>query len=149
MLFFTELKVNLIRYWIPGAYRFLCLYISCYEFFLIITREYLTDCDLSVFAGIGLDDVFILLSGLGDAPLRRADGSPTNTQERISFAMATSGVSITITSLTDFLAFGIGSSSSFVAIRNFSIYTGSLVDFSLSSQTSFISDRVFFSSCFF
>lgn len=82
-----------------------------------------------MFAGIGLDDVFILLSGLADAPLRRADGSPTNPQERISFAMATSGVSITITSLTDFLAFGIGSSSSFVAIRNFSIYTGSLVDF--------------------
>lgn len=104
---------------------------------------------MSVFAGIGLDDVFILLSGLGDAPLRRADGSPTNTQERISFAMATSGVSITITSLTDFLAFGIGSSSSFVAIRNFSIYTGSLVDFSLSSQTSFISDWFFFLLAFF
>lgn len=34
MLFFTELKVNLIRYWIPGAYRFLSAYISAVMYFL-------------------------------------------------------------------------------------------------------------------
>ncbi|XP_062568477.1 uncharacterized protein LOC134230660 [Saccostrea cucullata] len=84
--------------------------------------------------GIGLDDVFILLSGLADAPLTGSDGTPTTIQQRISFAMATSGVSISITSLTDFLAFGIGSSSSFVSIRNFSIYTGVAVCFCYINQ---------------
>ncbi|XP_061183378.1 patched domain-containing protein 3-like [Saccostrea echinata] len=84
--------------------------------------------------GIGLDDVFILLSGLADAPLTGSDGTPTDIKERISFAMATSGVSISITSLTDFLAFGIGSSSSFVSIRNFSIYTGVAVCFCYINQ---------------
>lgn len=76
--------------------------------------------ELSYFKGVGLDDMFILLSGLSDAPF---DKSP---EERVAETMRTSGVAITITSVTDVIAFGIGASSVFLSVRNFCIYTGNL-----------------------
>ncbi|XP_053400172.1 patched domain-containing protein 3-like isoform X2 [Mercenaria mercenaria] len=66
--------------------------------------------------GIGVDDMFMLMSGI------------TNTnyddcvETRIGQTMKTSGVSITITSLTDLLAFAAGASSIFLSVRNFCIY---------------------------
>ncbi|XP_021359962.1 patched domain-containing protein 3-like [Mizuhopecten yessoensis] len=68
--------------------------------------------------GIGLDDMFILLSGLADAPVSYS------IEDKIKQTLRTSGVAITITSLTDFLAFAIGASSVFLSVRNFCIYTG-------------------------
>ncbi|XP_069132616.1 patched domain-containing protein 3-like [Argopecten irradians] len=73
--------------------------------------------------GIGIDDMFILMSGLAEAPLDRS------IPERVGETMRISGVSITITSLTDILAFGIGASSNFLGVRNFCIYTGTAVLF--------------------
>jgi hypothetical protein len=46
------------------------------------------------------------------------------TKERISIALKKSGVSITITSLTDFIAFMVGISASFKSVQIFSVYAG-------------------------
>ncbi|XP_033752141.1 patched domain-containing protein 3-like [Pecten maximus] len=73
--------------------------------------------------GIGIDDMFILLAGLADAPLNEP------IPKRVAATMRTSGVAITITSLTDILAFGIGASSVFLGVRNFCIYAGIAVLF--------------------
>jgi hypothetical protein len=45
-------------------------------------------------------------------------------ETRVGETMRTSGVSITITSLTDLLAFAAGASSIFLSVRNFCIYCG-------------------------
>ena len=73
------------------------------------------------FIGIGVDDMFILLSGLADAPYNG------NTNDRIGKMLRTSGVAITITSLTDIIAFGAGASSTFKSVRNFCVYTGEYI----------------------
>ncbi|XP_052071555.1 patched domain-containing protein 3-like isoform X2 [Mytilus californianus] len=73
--------------------------------------------------GIGVDDMFILLSGL-------ADTSAKDTVEtRIGQTMRTSGISITITSITDVIAFCAGAASVFPSVRNFSWYTGCAILF--------------------
>ncbi|XP_055999745.1 patched domain-containing protein 3-like isoform X2 [Ostrea edulis] len=70
--------------------------------------------------GIGIDDMFILMSGIADAqPL-----SKISIEERVIFMMQKSAVAISITSLTDLLAFVVGATSVFKSIRNFCIYTG-------------------------
>ena len=62
--------------------------------------------------------MFILLSGLSGAQDRKT------AEEKIGETLRTSGVGITITSLTDFLAFMAGAISDFVAVKHFCIYTG-------------------------
>lgn len=63
--------------------------------------------------------MFILLSGMADAIEH-----DTEIEDRVARMMRTSGMGITITSLTDLLGFLIGSLSIFPAIRYFCIYTG-------------------------
>lgn len=62
--------------------------------------------------------MFVLLSGLADTS--SLDGIET----RIGKTMRHSGIAITITSLTDVIAFCAGASSIFPAVRYFSLYTG-------------------------
>ena len=62
--------------------------------------------------------MFILLSGLSDAKY------DAGTKSRIGQMLKIGGVAITITSLTDVLAFGAGVSSTFKSVRNFCVYTG-------------------------
>lgn len=64
--------------------------------------------------------MFIMMSGLADA-IR----FPT-IEDRIGETMRTSGVAITITSMTDLLAFCVGATSVFPGITTFCIYTGKL-----------------------
>ncbi|XP_052068925.1 patched domain-containing protein 3-like [Mytilus californianus] len=73
--------------------------------------------------GIGVDDMFILLSGLA------ATSPELDTETRIGLTMKSSGVAITITSLTDVIAFCAGASSVFPAVRNFSWFTGAAILF--------------------
>ncbi|XP_045201241.2 patched domain-containing protein 3-like [Mercenaria mercenaria] len=73
--------------------------------------------------GIGIDDMFILLSGLSEAQTKQS------VEDKIAETLRISGVGITITSVTDFIAFMVGSGSSFIAVRNFCIYTGVAVVF--------------------
>ncbi|KAK3609460.1 hypothetical protein CHS0354_020396 [Potamilus streckersoni] len=79
--------------------------------------------------GIGVDDMFILLSGLSDAQEKET------VEEKIADTMRKSGVAITITSLTDLLAFIAGATSAFLGVRNFCIYTGTAVLFCYLNQT--------------
>ncbi|XP_077999939.1 patched domain-containing protein 3-like [Glandiceps talaboti] len=68
--------------------------------------------------GIGIDDMFLLMSGW-------LQTKPSDTVEgRISGAFSAVAVSITITSITDVLAFCIGATNVFPSLRNFCIYTG-------------------------
>lgn len=71
--------------------------------------------------GIGIDDMFILMSGMAGAPSLLENNT---VKDRMKYMLKKSGISITITSITDLLAFGIGASSVFISIRNFCLYTG-------------------------
>ncbi|WAQ97494.1 PTHD3-like protein [Mya arenaria] len=83
--------------------------------------------------GIGVDDMFILLSGLVTA------GFSDSSEQRFGTMMRHSGVAITITSLTNIIAFGCGASSTFKSVRNFCVYTGVAVIFCYINQASFFS----------
>ena len=72
-------------------------------------------------SGIGVDDMFLLMSGITETDYE------DEVEDRIGETMRTSGVSITITSLTDLLAFAAGASSIFLSVRNFCIYSGMLI----------------------
>ncbi|XP_052782471.1 patched domain-containing protein 3-like [Mya arenaria] len=85
--------------------------------------------------GIGIDDMFILLSGLSGAQ------GIDSIEDKMAETLRASGVSITITTLTDFIAFMAGLGSSFIAVRNFCLYTGVSVVFC------YINNVTFFAAC--
>ena len=88
-----------------------------------------------LFSGIGLDDTYVAISAW------RQTGFEEDVESRLSEALAEAAMSITITSLTDALAFGIGAISNFPAIRYFSIYCGVAVAFCYFYQL------IFFAPC--
>lgn len=55
--------------------------------------------------GIGIDDMFVILQCMNNLP-KSAANRPT--EDRIALTMKHAGVAITVTSLTDVLAFGVG-----------------------------------------
>ena len=69
--------------------------------------------------------MFIMLSGLSGAQ------GKTTVEDKMAETMRSAGVGITITSLTDLVAFFVGSFSSYIAVQNFCIYTGNAIRFSL------------------
>ena len=81
--------------------------------------------DSSGVSGIGVDDMFLLMSTW-------SENLPSDVQEQtvqhvpkiLGKALASAGIGITITSLTDFLAFVIGTTSVFMSVTNFSLYAG-------------------------
>jgi len=81
--------------------------------------------------GIGVDDMFVIVQAWSNLPpdLVKNRGIP----EAIGLALKHAGCSITITSLTDFLAFMIGASTILPALRSFCIFAGIgiLADFAL------------------
>lgn len=83
---------------------------------------------------IGIDDMFILMSGMAGAPSL----SKASIEDRMKSMLRTSGISITITSVTDLLAFGVGATSVFQSIRIFCIYTGVAVMFCYINQLFFM-----------
>ncbi|KAJ8027871.1 Patched domain-containing protein 3 [Holothuria leucospilota] len=81
--------------------------------------------------GIGLDDMFIML-----AAWRRTN--PFSTVEtRMGETFSEAAVSITITTVTDFLAFCVGSITPLLAVRVFCLYTGIAILFDLLYQVTF------------
>lgn len=85
--------------------------------------------------GIGMDDTFVLL-----AAWRRTDPN-LSVPERMSIAYADAGVSITITSLTNFISFWIGVITPFPCVRIFCVYTAMAVLFT------YIYHVTFFGGC--
>ena len=91
-------------------------YVFKYEFY---ASNYISNVYIS---GIGIDDMFLLMSGMAEAPSLRE----ISVEEKMMIMLRNSGISITITSFTNLLAFGIGATSAFISIRNFCIYTGKI-----------------------
>ena len=98
----------------------------------------LTLTDSSCVSGIGVDDMFLLMSSW-------SENLPSDVQEQtvqhvpkiLGKALANAGIGITITSLTDFLAFVIGTISVFMSVTNFSLYAGEyfiIITMSISSS---------------
>eukprot|EP00058_Branchiostoma_floridae_P024565 XP_002610055.1 hypothetical protein BRAFLDRAFT_125689 [Branchiostoma floridae] len=81
--------------------------------------------------GIGVDDMFIMLAAW------RKTHPGGSVEERMGETYAEAAVSITITTVTDGLAFGIGAITVFPAIRVFCIYTGVAVLFDYFFQITF------------
>ena len=69
-----------------------------------------------ILIGIGIDDMFVIASQLDKLP------ASLGPNERIAQTMAHAGISITITSLTDILAFALGSTSSLPALSSFCVF---------------------------
>uniref|UniRef100_A0A670J577 Patched domain-containing protein 3 n=1 Tax=Podarcis muralis TaxID=64176 RepID=A0A670J577_PODMU len=68
--------------------------------------------------GVGVDDMFILVSCWQQTKVKKG------VIERMADTYAKAAVSVTITTLTDVLAFYIGVESSLVSIQSFCLYTG-------------------------
>jgi len=73
--------------------------------------------------GIGIDDTFVMLSAW-----RRSERY-LNLPERLGHTFSDAAVSITVTSLTDFLSFMAGVITPFPCVRIFCLYTGTAVAF--------------------
>lgn len=67
---------------------------------------------------MGVDDMFILMSGWRQTDIKQ------DIETRVANTFRSSAISVTITSLTDLLAFSIGATSPFLSVRNFCVYTG-------------------------
>ena len=81
--------------------------------------------------GIGIDDMFLMVA----AWRRTSVQQPT--KERMKEAFSNAAMSITITSITDALAFGIGATTNFQSVRLFCAYTGVCVMFDYFYQITF------------
>ncbi|XP_072909055.1 patched domain-containing protein 3-like [Hemitrygon akajei] len=73
--------------------------------------------------GIGVDDMFVMLSGWQKTKVK------DKVEERLADTYAEAAVSITITTLTDVLAFYIGIMTPFRSVQSFCVYTGTTVLF--------------------
>lgn len=81
--------------------------------------------------GIGMDDSFVLL-----AAWRRTD-TKLSVMDRLGETYAEAAVSVTITSLTNFISFWIGAITPFPSVRIFCIYTATAVLFTYIYQVTF------------
>ncbi|XP_073437842.1 patched domain-containing protein 3-like [Dendrobates tinctorius] len=73
--------------------------------------------------GVGVDDMFIMVSSWQQTKVK------DKVEERMAETYAEAAVSITITTLTDVLAFYIGILTSFESVQSFCIYTGTAILF--------------------
>ena len=73
--------------------------------------------------GIGVDDMFVICNSIDQTPLHLTP------ERRLRKGMALAGPSITLTSLTDMMAFFLGSSTSTPALRDFCVFAGLCVQF--------------------
>jgi len=76
-----------------------------------------------ILLGVGVDDAFVIVNAFNrERKVSRNLESNEDIAERSARAMARAGASITVTSLTDLVAFGISASSSLPALASFCAY---------------------------
>ena len=81
--------------------------------------------DSSAVLGIGVDDMFLMMSSWSESvPSDVQEQTVQQVPKILGKTLASAGIGITITSLTDFLAFVIGTTSVFMSVTNFSLYAG-------------------------
>lgn len=78
-----------------------------------------------IFMGIGVDDVIIMLESFRLARMTLPDGGTV--RSRAEFAMQRAGMSISITSFTNVLAFALGSMTVIPAVQWFCIYASAAI----------------------
>lgn len=71
--------------------------------------------------GLGVDDMFVIIQAFNQLPPLK---DKNEIQEKIAVTLSNSGVAITVTSLTDLLAFVVGSTTTVPALKSFCIYCG-------------------------
>ena len=80
-----------------------------------------------IFLGIGVDDVILMLEGIRNSRrvlgIAGRDAGGANAHERVEHMMERAGISITVTSVTNVLAFGLGSTTAIPAVSWFCIYS--------------------------
>ena len=81
--------------------------------------------------GIGVDDMFVIVNAYDNAAYE------PDPNERMARALRVAGMSITVTSFTDIIAFLIGSSTSLPALRNFCFYAAFGIFFDYLYQITF------------
>ena len=74
-----------------------------------------------VLLGIGVDDTFVLMQGLAMYPPTTAGGASMPVPERMANALGHAGASIMVTSLTDIIAFVLGTTSSLPGLQAFCV----------------------------
>jgi hypothetical protein len=99
-----------------AAFGFVC-YTGCDFIALCLAAPFLL-------LGIGIDDTFVMLSSW-----HRSRVNGDSIPERLGRTFSDAAVSITVTSLTDFLSFFAGVITPFPCVRIFCIYTGAAVGF--------------------
>ncbi|EYC39095.1 hypothetical protein Y032_0676g1430 [Ancylostoma ceylanicum] len=80
---------------------------------------------------VGVDNVFILLSAWRSSP------SQASLEKRMEETFADAGVSITVTSLTDFISFAVGCATPFPSVQMFCAYAVTAVVFTYIYQLTF------------
>jgi predicted RND superfamily exporter protein len=84
-----------------------------------------------LFAAVGVDNVFILLSAWRNTPRTRS------LPDRMSETFSDAAVSITVTSLTDVISFGVGCLTTFPSVQMFCAYAVVAVAFTYFYQLTF------------
>ncbi|KAL7631718.1 UNVERIFIED_CONTAM: hypothetical protein RMT77_017979 [Armadillidium vulgare] len=72
--------------------------------------------------GLGVDDMFVVVRSFETVKKSHKEFNKMSLERRMGLVLSSSGVAITVTSLTDFLAFSIGSSTSLPALQSFCLY---------------------------
>ena len=70
---------------------------------------------LLVLTGIGIDDMFVILQCMSN--LEEQGMGTRSVKEKIALTMKHAGVAITVTSVTDVMAFGVGSCTVSVEVQ--------------------------------
>ncbi|VDM41759.1 unnamed protein product [Toxocara canis] len=85
---------------------------------------------------IGIDDAFLILAGW------RHSNPSANLEERMGEALAKSGASVTVTSITDVLCFAVGLISNMPVVQLFCLYTSVALTIDFIYQVTFFSAMV-------
>ncbi|XP_077994499.1 patched domain-containing protein 3-like [Glandiceps talaboti] len=118
---------------IMGVISALLAVVSAFGLLLLcgVPFIHLVICMLFLILGVGVDDMFIMIASW------RTTSPRLSVAERLGETFSEAALSITITSLTDALAFGVGAISNIPSVRIFCCYCGVAIVFDYLYQITF------------